>query len=127
MYSQMKDCVFCNIPTDKIILESHLSIAFYDTYPVNKGHLLIIPKRHIADYFNLSPDEKTDIWYLVNKAKAYLDNKYSPDGYNVGININEAAGQTIFHCHIHIIPRYTGDIDDPTGGVRCVIPNKRIY
>ena len=127
MYSQMKDCIFCNIPKEKIVLESHLSIAFYDTYPVSKGHLLIIPKRHIVDYFDLSPDEKTDIWHLVDKAKVYLDNKYAPDGYNVGININEAAGQTISHCHIHIIPRYTGDIDNPIGGVRGVIPDKRIY
>ena len=123
----MKDCVFCNIPEEKIVLESNLSIAFYDTYPVSKGHLLIIPKRHIVDYFDLSPDEKADIWNLVDKAKVYLDNKYVPDGYNVGININEAAGQTIFHCHIHIIPRYTGDIDNPIGGVRGVIPDKRIY
>ena len=123
----MNNCKFCNIPKGNVIIESELSLAFYDKYPVNKGHILVIPKNHISSYFNLSPNEKLDVWNMVDKIKALLENKYQPDAYNIGINIGEPAGQTIFHCHIHIIPRYNGDVDNPLGGVRGVIPSKQKY
>ena len=120
-------CIFCNIEKDKIILEGKYSIAFYDNYPVNLGHTLIIPKRHISDYFELYQYEKDDIWKLVEKMKTIIDKRYSPNGYNIGINIGEPAGQSVSHSHIHIIPRYIGDVSNPKGGVRGVIPNKQNY
>jgi diadenosine tetraphosphate (Ap4A) HIT family hydrolase len=118
-------CVFCTI--NDIVLENDLAIAFYDKYPVNKGHLLIIPKRHIEQYFDLTDQERSAIDSLLLEGKRLLDEQYQPDGYNIGINCGEAAGQTIFHVHVHLIPRFRGDMEDPRGGVRGVIPEKRIY
>ena len=123
----MKNCKFCNIENDRIVIKSELSIAFFDLYPVNIGHSLIVPKRHISNYFELTPEEKIDIWNIVDKLKLLLEKEFKPDGFNVGINIGESAGQTIFHCHIHVIPRYQGDMDYPEGGVRGVIPSKQKY
>ena len=123
----MKNCTFCNIENDRIVIESELSIAFYDLYPVNIGHTLIVPKRHVSDYFELESQEKNDIWNLVDKVKLSLEKEFKPDGFNVGINIGESAGQTIFHCHIHVIPRFKGDMNNPEGGVRGVIPSKQKY
>jgi diadenosine tetraphosphate (Ap4A) HIT family hydrolase len=118
-------CVFCTI--NDIVLENDLARAFYDKYPVNKGHLLIIPKRHIAQYFDLTDQERRAIDSLLFEGKKLLDEQYQPDGYNIGINCGEVAGQTIFHVHVHLIPRFRGDMEDPRGGVRGVIPEKRIY
>ncbi|NPA44454.1 MAG: HIT family protein [Chlorobi bacterium] len=123
----MKNCVFCNIDKNKIIAKSEYSLAFFDNFPVNKGHILIIPKNHIENYFDLSDIEKKDIWKLVDKVKIIIEKKFNPDGFNIGINIGKYAGQTINHCHIHIIPRYKGDMDNPEGGVRGVIPAKQKY
>ena len=89
--------------------------------------MLIIPKRHFSNYFEATPEESKALWSLVEDCKVYLGKELQPDGYNIGINIGSAAGQTIFHLHIHLIPRYVGDMDDPTGGVRGVIPSKRSY
>lgn len=122
----MENCPFCNIDRN-IILSNENSLAIYDNYPVSNGHLLVIPKTHIADYFDLKRSEKESLWDLVDKVKLYLQHKYNPDGFNVGFNVNKSAGQTVFHVHIHVIPRYEGDVDDPTGGVRGVIDDKRIY
>ncbi|MBE0655532.1 MAG: HIT family protein [Bacteroidales bacterium] len=119
-------CIFCH-PDREIILESEHSYAMMDKYPVSQGHMLIIPRRHEANYFNLIPAGKADLWALVDEAKTYLDNHYHPDGYNVGFNLDHAAGQTVFHVHIHVIPRYTGDVEDPEGGVRGVVPGKKRY
>jgi diadenosine tetraphosphate (Ap4A) HIT family hydrolase len=121
----MMTCVFCQI--NESVLENDLAIAFYDKYPVNKGHLLIIPKRHIEQYFDLTDQERSAIDSLLLEGKRLLDEQYQPDGYNIGINCGEAAGQTIFHVHVHLIPRFRGDMEDPRGGVRGVIPEKRIY
>ena len=118
-------CVFCQI--NEIVLENDLALAFYDKYPVNKGHLLIIPKRHVEQYFDLTEQERMSIDQLLFEGKKIIDEQYQPDGYNIGINCGEAAGQTIFHVHIHLIPRFRGDMEDPRGGVRGVIPEKRIY
>ena len=101
--------------------------AIYDKYPVNKGHALLIPKREESDYFQLTFREQAACWFLVSLVKDFLENKFKPDGFNVGINSGKIAGQTVDHCHIHLIPRYDGDMKDPTGGVRGVIPEKRIY
>jgi diadenosine tetraphosphate (Ap4A) HIT family hydrolase len=122
------DCPFCNLePERELILESATTFAIYDKYPVNKGHALIIPKRHCSDYFQLSFKEQSACWYILNATKKVLEEKFKPEGFNVGINVNEQAGQTIPHVHIHLIPRYSGDIENPVGGVRGVIPDKRIY
>ncbi len=96
-------------------------------YPVSLGHALIVPKRWISNYFVLSIKEQMALWMMVNKVKAHLQNRFNPDGFNIGINIQEAAGQSIPHCHIHVIPRYTGDVEVSRGGVRGVIPGKQNY
>jgi len=98
-----------------------------DGYPVSRGHTLIIPKRHVGSFFELETAEHDDILLMIQEAKKRLDADYSPDGYNIGINDGPAAGQTVPHLHIHIIPRYEGDQDDPRGGVRWIFPDKADY
>ncbi|WP_297452951.1 HIT family protein [Persephonella sp.] len=120
-------CPFCNIPEENIILKNDLCYAIYDKYPVTKGHMLIIPYRHFDNYFDGTKEEKIAFVDLIDKAKELLDQKFSPDGYNIGVNIGKTAGQTIFHVHIHLIPRYKGDTENPVGGVRGVIPDKQKY
>lgn len=122
-------CIFCDISkqTDNIIHENEYVFSIYDQYPVTLGHCLIITKRHVVEYFDLSIEEKKAIDQEIMYLKRYLDGKYKPDGYNIGINNGIAAGQTIFHLHTHVIPRYKGDMIDPKGGVRGVIPNKQKY
>jgi len=121
------NCIFCNPNEENIVLRNESGYARYDSYPVSPGHLLIIPYRHISSLFELSDDELMGLWSLVKTGKEFLDEKYHPDGFNVGVNIGEAAGQSVFHVHIHLIPRYHGDIEDPKGGVRGVIPGKMGY
>ena len=94
---------------------------------ISKGHALIIPKRHVDNFFDLSLREQTALFFVLNHVKNFLQKRFNPDGFNVGINIGEKAGQTIPHVHIHLIPRYSGDMKDPEGGVRGVIPEKRKY
>lgn len=118
-------CRFCQaLP---ILKENQYAKAFFDQNPVNEGHLLIIPKRHVVTYFDCSLEEKWAIDDLLQRGKAYLETNFQPDGFNIGANCGAAAGQTVFHCHIHLIPRFKGDSDDPTGGVRGVIPERRVY
>ena len=121
------DCVFCNISQDRVIAQNNLCFAIYDGFPVSRGHVLIIPKRHVADYFSLTEEELMEMHQMMRELKIRLDADLTPDGYNVGVNVNEAAGQTVFHVHIHLIPRYKGDVENPRGGVRGVIPNKQRY
>jgi len=124
----MKPCPFCELSSKlEIIAESSSAVAFLDGYPVSKGHTLIIPRRHVASYFDLTEAEQQELWQLVNRCKTILEERYHPDGFNVGINVNEAAGQSVFHVHIHLIPRYKGDVENPKGGVRGVIPGKQKY
>ena len=123
--SQHQDCPFCGRP--EIIIENELAFAHYDSYPVNPGHCLIIPRRHVAEYFQATAEEKTSIWALVDEMKIILDEEYNPDGYNVGVNIGKTAGQSVPHIHIHMIPRYRGDVENPRGGIRGVIPHKQQY
>jgi diadenosine tetraphosphate (Ap4A) HIT family hydrolase len=109
------------------VLENMLAYARLDKFPVTPGHLLIIPRRHEANFFATTSDELEAIWALVEEAKALLDNKFNPDGYNLGVNVGATAGQTIAHAHLHVIPRYRGDVDQPRGGVRGVNPGKQQY
>lgn len=108
---------------EKILLENEYTVAFFDKYPVQKGHLLIVPKRHIQTYFEASIEEVMAVHDQLHKGKQLLDELYSPDGYNIGINVGEYGGQTIMHLHVHLIPRYKGDMKDPRGGIRKAIPN----
>lgn len=99
----------------------------WDEYPVNSGHILIIPKRHFQSLFEINFIEFLELWKAIYYAKKLIEKEYNPDGYNIGINDGVAAGQSIMHLHIHLIPRYTGDVENPRGGVRGVIPNKQNY
>ena len=123
----MDNCPFCNVSKNQIIAKNSLCFAIFDKYPVNKGHILIIPFRHFSNFFDATIEEKISILELLEICKKILDEKYKPDGFNIGVNVGKYAGQTIFHLHVHLIPRYKGDIENPTGGVRGVIPEKRIY
>lgn len=122
-----KQCIFCNLASERIIAENELCLAIRDGFPVSEGHTLIIPKRHVADYFDLTSDEIAAMQAMMKESKCQLDNTLHPDGYNVGVNVNAAAGQTVFHVHMHLIPRYIGDVENPKGGVRGVIPRKQKY
>ena len=119
------NCVFCE-EQDKI-LENSKCFAIYDRFPVSKGHLLIIPMRHFPNYFEATKDELAGFNEMVFEAQERLNSLYSPDGYNIGINCGEVAGQTVMHTHVHLIPRYTDDVTDPRGGIRGVIPTKQKY
>ncbi len=122
------DCPFCNPDANReLILESATAYAIFDKFPVSNGHALIIPKKHCADYFELTFKEQSACWFMLNKVKEILKKKFNPDGFNIGINIGESAGQTVPHVHIHLIPRYVGDVENSRGGVRGVIPEKRDY
>lgn len=118
-------CPFCS--ADKALMKNLFAYARYDNYPVSQGHLLIVPFRHVSDYFELSEEEYNAIRELTASAKKLLDQEQKPDGYNLGVNCGTAAGQTIDHVHIHLIPRYKGEIEDPRGGVRGVIPQMQKY
>ena len=123
-----KECIFCNLdPNREIIAQNDLALAFFDAFPVNPGHALIIPKRHVADYFDLTEDEVAAMQALLREMKAIVEKRFNPDGYNIGVNVNAAAGQSVFHVHMHLIPRYKGDVENPKGGVRGVIPSKQKY
>ena len=122
-----KNCIFCNIEQERVLAENELCFAIRDGFPVSDGHTLIIPKRHVDNYFDLTDEEVMAMHKMLKELKAQLDEELSPDGYNVGVNVNEAAGQTVFHVHMHIIPRYKGDVENPRGGVRGVIPHKQKY
>ncbi len=122
------NCPFCHIGPDRnIIHENDWCTAIYDIYPVSPGHALIIPKIHCSNYFDLNAAEQHACWETVNTVKEIISNHYQPDGFNIGINIGESAGQTIGHVHIHLIPRYKGDMENPRGGVRGVIPERQKY
>lgn len=122
-------CVFCEALKDKsrIIDENGRAFAIRDRYPVNEGHTLIMPKRHVESFFELDQNEVCDMFALAHRLKADIDHDYQPDGYNLGINDGICSGQTVMHVHLHLIPRHKGDVDDPTGGVRGVIPDKKTY
>ncbi|RKD24718.1 HIT family hydrolase [Ammoniphilus oxalaticus] len=115
------------MPREQILLENELAIAFFDKYPVQEGHLLVIPKRHAITYFDATEEEIVAIHQLIYKGKQHIDQQYQPNGYNIGVNIGEHGGQTIMHLHFHLIPRYKGDVADPRGGIRKAIPNLVAY
>ena len=121
-------CLFCNVKESGSVYENDLAYASYDSYPVSKHHCLIIPKRHIKDYFDLTKDELVACHNLIKKVKNEIINEdETVKGFNIGTNIGKISGQSILHCHFHLIPRREGDVKNPQGGVRSVIPNKQHY
>lgn len=112
-------CPFCHV--EKAVLNHALACALFDKFPASRGHLLVLPRRHVADCFELTPAEREAVWSLAEQGHALLQREFAPDGFNLGVNVGQAAGQTIFHAHLHLIPRYRGDVPDPRGGVRAVI------
>ena len=122
-----QNCPFCTLPRDRVVLESEIGLVIRDGFPVSPGHTLVIPKRHVASLFELDQDERHRLIDLVAKAREQLMAEFKPDGMNIGINDGEAAGQTVMHLHVHLIPRYAGDSPDPRGGVRWVFPERAKY
>lgn len=116
-----------NIDKSKIIYETEYWYSIFDSFPVSEGHILIISKENTSNYFSLNYNTQEELPYIINLCKHHLDCKYNPNGYNIGINCGEAAGQSVNHCHVHLIPRYLGDCENPKGGVRGVIPEKQKY
>ncbi len=120
-------CPFCSIAEDRLVGRHGTAIAIRDGFPVSPGHTLIIPRRHIGSLFAVPGSDLLDLLQLLGRMKAQLDAEFKPDGYNIGVNDGEAAGQTIPHLHIHLIPRYKGDQPDPRGGVRWIFPDRADY
>ena len=123
----MSSCIFCDVSLLDVIVGNKLAIALYDKFPVNKGHVLIVPKRHVETFFDATMEELHAINLLIFEVKEILDVKYNPDGYNIGVNVGYPAGQTIFHLHYHVIPRYSGDVSDPRGGIRKIKKSLVLY
>ena len=119
-------CLFCK-DARGVSLNSELAYSARDSYAVSPGHTLVIPRRHVASFFDLTPEEINACMALITEERNLLDEKFKPDGYNIGVNVGPAAGQSILHVHIHVIPRYQGDVENPQGGVRHVIPKKGHY
>ncbi|MFM1987180.1 MAG: hypothetical protein RJA99_137 [Pseudomonadota bacterium] len=120
-------CPFCTLPAARIVASNDLAIAIRDGYPISPGHTLIIPRRHVASIADTSSDELGSLWSLLAEARRGLDASLKPSGYNIGVNDGVAAGQTVMHLHVHLIPRFAGDRADPRGGVRWIVPEKADY
>ena len=133
----MNECFFCKLKNgfyndknqkpSKYVLENELALGRFDDFPVNPGHMEFVTKRHVETFFDTTQEERIAIFELIDQAKQMLDEQYHPDGYNLGINCGTSAGQTVMHVHVHLIPRYKGDVANPRGGVRGVIPEKQSY
>ncbi len=121
------DCPFCRLEERRILLVNDLAAAFTDGFPISEGHTLVVPKRHVASLFDLTEEEQAAVWSLVAQVRAKLMAELKPDGFNVGLNDGVAAGQTVMHAHVHVIPRRRGDSEDPRGGVRWILPTKAQY
>lgn len=120
-------CPFCPPAPERIVASNAFALCIRDGYPVSPGHTLVIPRRHAASFWDLDAAERTAMLELLDRARAALVAEFAPDGFNIGINDGAAAGQTVLHVHLHLIPRYRGDLPDPRGGVRWVIPGKADY
>ena len=127
MLKTNNECIFCSSEESRIAIKNELGVVIYDNYPISKGHALIIPKRHIASISEATTPEVISLFSLIDEAKKVLIGKYNPTGFNIGINDGVSAGQTVMHLHIHVIPRYQGDQEDPRGGVRWIFPEKAKY
>jgi diadenosine tetraphosphate (Ap4A) HIT family hydrolase len=121
--TEPKPCLFCHLEPENYVCANDLTVAIYDKFPVNPGHVLVIPRRHFPTFFEATEEEIVSAYQLMQEVRSILDEKYKPDGYNIGVNMGQCAGQTVWHLHFHIIPRFVGDVDKPRGGVRGVKPN----
>jgi diadenosine tetraphosphate (Ap4A) HIT family hydrolase len=125
--SRPNDCPFCRLPPERALESNKHALAIADAFPVSPGHTLVVLRRHSASFFELTDEELAAVYDLLKRMKNYLDSSLRPAGYNIGVNVGEAAGQTVMHLHVHLIPRFAGDLADPRGGVRNVIPGKGPY
>lgn len=121
------DCPFCHLEQRRIVLENDFAAAFPDGFPIAEGHTLVVPKRHVASLFDLTAEKQAAVWSLVAQVRGKLMAELKPDGFNIGCNDGKAAGQTVMHAHVHVIPRHLGDTADPRGGVRWILPKKAQY
>ncbi|MGH8739345.1 MAG: HIT family protein [Burkholderiales bacterium] len=119
----MSDCELCR--PEGVLFESGFAYVRHDSNSLAAGHVIVVPKRHVAGFFDMSAAEQGSVLALLNRAKKRLELEHKPDGYNIGVNVGKAAGQARMHVHVHLIPRYTGDVPDPRGGVRCVLAGKK--
>ncbi len=117
-----EDCELCRL--DQVLFETEEAYVRYDNNALSRGHVLVVPRRHVADFFDMTAAEKASVIELLDKAKALIAAQHKPDGYNIGVNVGRAGGQSRMHVHVHLIPRYTGDVADPSGGIRCVLANR---
>ncbi len=116
------DCELCR--PDQVLFEDQAAYVRFDNNSLSRGHVLVVPRRHVADFFDMTATEKTSVLALLDRARQHIDTEFRPDGYNIGVNIGRAAGQARMHVHVHLIPRYTGDVADPRGGIRCVLAKR---
>ena len=116
------ECELCK--EQMTLFGDHHAYVRYDSNSLSKGHVIAVPRRHVADFFDMTWEEKTSILTLLDKARAEISREHSPDGYNIGVNIGKAAGQSRMHVHVHLIPRYAGDVANPSGGIRCVLSGR---
>lgn len=124
---QQTDCPFCVNGREDVISKSRHAVAIRDRYPVSRGHVLVVPKAHVKSLFDLNTETQADLWRLVAKVRSDLQSDIKPDGFNIGLNDGRAAGQTVEHAHVHVIPRFDGDVADPRGGIRWVLPECAAY
>ena len=127
VHASPRSCPFCAHDAQRVVWADTHVVALTDAYPVSPGHTLVVPRRHVATYFEATPEEQASIWAAVREVKSLLDQQMRPDGYNVGFNAGGAAGQTVDHAHVHVIPRFSGDVEDPRGGVRWVVPTRAAW
>jgi len=115
-------CELCT-PTD-VVAENQVAYVRYDNHSLSPGHVLVVPRRHVADFFAMTTEEQSAVLQLLNEAQSKIQREQAPDGYNIGVNIGQAGGQSRMHVHVHLIPRYAGDVPDPSGGIRCVLARR---
>jgi len=120
---QPEKCELC--ARESVLCENELAYVRPDNHSLSRGHILVVPKRHVADFFEMTPQEQLAVLELLRGARQLVHARHSPDGYNIGVNIGQAAGQSRMHVHVHLIPRYIGDVENPRGGVRCVLASNR--
>jgi diadenosine tetraphosphate (Ap4A) HIT family hydrolase len=117
-----KDCELCRL--DQVLFEADEAYVRFDNNSLARGHVLVVPRRHVASFFDMTTVEKMRVIELLDRAKAHIEAEFHPDGYNIGVNVGRAGGQSRMHVHVHLIPRYTGDVADPRGGIRCVLAGR---
>jgi diadenosine tetraphosphate (Ap4A) HIT family hydrolase len=120
-------CPLCQPDPARVLHQTGMAQALFDSYPVSEGHALVVPRCHVASLYELNAVEVSAVWRLVSQVRELLQDLFHPDGFNIGVNDGEAAGQTVMHAHVHVVPRYKGDVADPRGGIRWVIPAKAAY